>query len=331
MKTTFFHSDPDGSHVYISDPGAPAPDEGLPGVDWPRPYFRVSTDVTPRMDRVRSRLASEYVVVQDWRDVVNPDIALTPNVLRQLCTRLQCSIPEAVEVISKNDESNRNSFTATEDLHASVFRHVASWTDTDRIDMHHKRRSLALAVAFDSPFAMSVPLSVALGYEGSTARRMEPTLPVDIAPLPVSAESIDLESNVRAFIRHVDLGVRCALDSPQEIILSLKNDVYCIFNRKRMSPTVRGLEVQLSTGGSLFYRDVSLVPGTTDVVSNNRRLPMRKVPYEIINQLAIDIYLGETYHSEVLSPSASMPEKHISTARRYVDWYRENVSMQKRT
>lgn len=318
--STFFHSDPVRQCVWISGEGPTGRfehHESANTPDWTCAFLRVPTFVEPRMDRVRARLANEHVVVQEWDDVRNPDIALTPGVLRQLADRIGCSISEAMDVSMWHDARGREVFSASEQLHCSVERH-ANTIGTRDVPMHHKRRSLALAVAFGRDCAMSVPLSQILGYEGSTARRMEPSLPIDLPELPRSADVIDLESEVRAFVRHVDLAVRCALDSPQEITLDLASGFHLTFQNVRLSDSVRGLEVSMTTGGKLFYRDLSLVPGTTGVVFKNRQLPQRKIPYEIISQIARDIFIAETYYSEVLR-KRDLPPAWLLTAREYVD------------
>lgn len=307
--TMFVHREGPFNQMFYSAPEGVK--DSSPGVttDWGVPTLLLHEAIPDAVAaRFSKRIRQDYVIVQEWSDVGicgNINIA-TPGVLRALCARLQCSPSEAVQIVRAFDERADPYFTVPEERQFSLARREPDrWVG--HFAMHHKRRCLALNLMLDDPLTMQVPVPQIMGYGIEVAKRLERSITF-YQDFPRTGAYVDLDMTVRGFIRHVDTAVKVALDSPQAITLTLKNGIFLTFENRRYSASVRGLEVQSSTGGSMFYRDMSLVPGSSNVVWNNRQVPHRKVAYEMIDRIARDIFVSWTYFDEVLADWRTAPD-----------------------
>ena len=137
----------------------------------------------------------------------------------------------------------------------------------------------------------SNPVSHAMGYRDSVVARMEPTGAPFTPETP--PQDIDALRAMRFFVDHVEVAAKVALDTPQETTLDLKPKGLgpITFQNVRMSREVRGLLVELPTGGMRFYREVMLAPGSGKIVHGGRDLPRRRIPFDLLTTMAHDMAL----------------------------------------
>jgi hypothetical protein len=304
----------------------------LEGMDWRIPYavltlLDLETQSGPYLRLLQRIREGQTVWLQEWPSHPAYGLQVSPwaflldecgtgqvGVLDALCRLYDANVAEIIEIVAQDADAG-DCVPATMQLEFDTG--ARGLTPIDRAeDIGWRFRANVLGWALKNYHVGTHPVSHAMGYRESVMRRMEP------AGVPWTPESppqhIDALQAVRFFVDHVDVAVRCALDTPQPVTLDLSMGKLT-FENVRITKAVRGLRVTLPTGGALFYREASLLPGSGEVMLKSRKVPRRRIPMDIAYQLAADVVHMQRDHG-LNNPSEHPP--HL--VEKYADWMRSS-------
>lgn len=289
------------------------------------PPWSVGYDVTDLSDPaaagvsiVQRRIAQdEPIWLQEWDDFGEHSAEVLRgvgtdqfHVLRPVCDLYDASPAETMRAIT---EYNLEADASTRRLF-DVVRNGTQVRSTDSVGWKYRARVSAWLL--DQPVLMEYPVAQSLGYSGSVVQRMEARTDGDV-PERFDAAYVDAQRAVRSFIEHCQIAAKLALDTPQPVTVTTERG-QLVFQNVRVSPSIRGLRVDLPTGGRLFYREASLRPGNGDLIHKGRPLARRRIAHDILRQSAFDVALMSEWHLRTDRPELEMHKA-------FVTWVKESL------
>lgn len=319
--------------AYTLPTGVPAPQRTreVPGVAWSQPYAVLEhfdddhTRCHGPMLRVIQRISSgEDVMLQEWSSALRATpwgdlLDLTGvdqvMVLRPLCDLYGASPDELMHAFAQQDRYGQRIIPESLSLEYAIVNAGREPRPADKIGWRSRARSFSWALGH--PEVSSHPIAHAMGYTGTTMQRME------AHGVPWTPESppqhIDAVNRVKAFIRHCEVAVKLALDTPQPITLDMAPGRLA-FEHVRISDSIKGLRVSLPTGGNLFYRDATLDRSTGKVMFNGRPMASRRIPMEVAYTFAQDVYRATMWSMYFAQDADQHPVSHG-----FAEWCRANA------
>lgn len=210
------------------------------------------------------------------------------HVLRPLCDLYDASPAEVMRAITEYDLA---ADVSTRRLFDNV-RQGAEPRNQDSVGWRYRARTSAWLLGH-APL-IDYPVAQTLGYRGSVVERMEGR-PAGDVPERFDGAYIDAKKAVESFVQHTVIAAKMALDTPQPVTVTT-NRGEAVFQNVRVSPSIRGLRVDLPTGGRLFYREASLRPGNGDLIHKGRPLARRRIAHDILRQTALDVAVMSEWH-----------------------------------
>lgn len=230
----------------------------------------------------------DHIKAGPWGSLMDMVTAGQTLVLRPLCDLYDASPDEVMRVVDDAGDDGLETVMPPS-MSVECANAVGGMRPAERERVGWRFRAKVAAWALNDARITTHPISHALGYRDSVMRRMEP------AGTPWTPESapqaIDAVKRVEAFVRHVDVAAKVALDTPQPVTLDLSMGKV-VFENVRVSPSIRGLRITLPTGGWRFYREAKLTTGGKITMGDGTRpLATKRIPMDIFYQLGLDMYI----------------------------------------
>lgn len=144
-------------------------------------------------------------------------------------------------------------------------------------------RSHALAYLTQDLQLADMPYLQLLGYDPDVASNMD-TSSQEFVSMQTQ-KFVRCEAHAKSLIAHLNVAITCALDTPQPVTVTVGEHHITVQN-KRVSSHIRGLHIELPTGGFVFYRDAVFKDGSLHF--DGRRIASKSPTLSIVSAVATD-------------------------------------------